>query len=132
MLLAWQFIDLGNGGDRAFAPMTAVWLMAVPIADTLRLMSQRWLKGGSSMEADQYHLHHAFLKAGFSVNQTVAAITMLVLFTTGIGLAGQFFGWPEYLMFYAYMVFGLIYLYIMRRCWRDGRFLGREINNELS
>jgi len=131
MLLAWQFIDLGNGNNRAFAPMTAVWLMAVPMADTIRLMTQRWLRGGSSLEADQYHLHHAFLKAGFTVNQTVVAITMLVLFTTGTGLAGQIFAWPEYLMFYAYMVFGLIYLYLMRRCWRDGRFLGREINHEL-
>ena len=27
LLLAWQFIDLGNGDDRAFSPMTAVWLL---------------------------------------------------------------------------------------------------------
>jgi len=127
LFLAWQFIDLGNGADRAFAPMTAVWLLGVPIADTIRLMTQRWHKGGSSMEADQFHLHHAFLKAGFSVNQTVAAITVLVLFTTTIGLTGQLLAWPEYLMFYGYITLGAFYFFIMHRCWRDGRFLGRNL-----
>jgi len=129
--LAWQFIDLGNGDDRAFAPMTAVWLLGVPLIDTIRLMAHRWRRGGSSMEADQYHLHHAFLKAGFSVNQTVTGIALLVLFTTAVGLAGQIRGWPEYLMFYVYIVFCLAYLYIMRRCWVHGRFLGRDVAEEL-
>ncbi len=132
LFLAWQFIDLGNGETRAFAPMTAVWLLGVPLVDTIRLMSQRWHRGGSSLRADQYHLHHAFLKAGFTVNQTVAAMTLLVLFTTVVGLAGEVFGWPEFLMFYAYIIFGLVYLHIMRRCWIHGRFLGRDVARELN
>jgi UDP-GlcNAc:undecaprenyl-phosphate GlcNAc-1-phosphate transferase len=131
MFLAWQFIDLGNGDDRAFAPMTAVWLLGVPLVDTIRLMTQRWRRGDSSMQADQYHLHHAFLKAGFSVAQTGAGITVLVRFTTTIGLTGQVLGWPEYLMFYGYIAFGLVYLRIMRRCWHEGRFLGRKVDTEL-
>ena len=131
LFLAWQFIDLGNGDDRAFAPMTAVWLLAIPLLDTVRLMTQRWRSGKSSMEADQYHLHHAFLKAGFGVGVTAFLITLLILFTTVIGLAGEILGWPEYLMFYGYIAFGLFYLYIMRRCWKDGRFLGRNVAPEL-
>ena len=127
LFLAWQFIDLGNGDDRAFAPMTAVWLLAVPLVDTVRLMTQRWRRGESSMDADQYHLHHAFLKAGFSVNQTVAGITILVLITSAIGLAGEILDWPENLMFYGYITFGLMYLAVMRHCWTNGRFLGRDV-----
>ena len=132
MFLAWQFIDLGNGDDRAFAPMTAVWILGVPLVDTIRLMTQRWRSGGSSLQADQFHLHHAFLKAGFSVTQTVVAITLLALFTTTIGLTGQLLEWPEYLMFYGYIAFGLVYLHIMRRCWRDGRFLGRDVAKNIN
>jgi len=132
MFLAWQFIDLGNGEERAFAPITAVWLLGIPLLDTIRLMTERWRRGGSALAADQFHLHHAFLKAGFSVAQTGAAITLLVLFTTTIGLTGQLLGWPEYLMFYGYMAFGLVYLCIMRRCWRDGRFLGRDVARKVA
>ena len=81
---------------------------------------------------DQHHLHHAFLKAGFSVAQTGAAITLMVLFTTTIGLAGLLLEWPEYLMFYGYLGLCGVYLLIMRRCWRHHRFLGRDVASELS
>lgn len=126
LLLAWQFIDLGNGTDRAFAPMTAVWLLGIPLLDTTLLMVRRKLNGGSPFTADQHHLHHAFLRAGFSVKQTTLIITGMVLATTTIGLTGQIRAWPEYLMFYAYIAFGLVYYRIMNRCWRDHRFLGRD------
>ena len=128
LFLAWQFIDLGNGDDRAFEPMTAVWLLGIPLLDTLRLMWQRWRRGDSLFAADQFHLHHAFLKAGFSVRQTWAAIICLVLFTTAIGLTGHIMHWPEYLMFYGYIVFSLVYLRVMCRCWRDYQFLGRRLS----
>jgi len=127
MFLAWQFIDLGNGADRAFQPMTAVWLLGIPLLDTTRLMHDRWRRGRSPFAADQFHLHHAFLKAGFSVRQTWLAITGLVLLTTAIGLAGQILGWAEYLMFYGFIAFGLVYWGVMRHCWRGGHFFGRTM-----
>jgi undecaprenyl-phosphate alpha-N-acetylglucosaminyl 1-phosphatetransferase len=130
LFLAWQFIDLGNGDDRAFAPMTAVWLFGLPMLDTTYLMRRRWRRGGSAFDADQFHLHHAFLKAGFSVFQTWAAIAALVLLSTVIGLAGHLLGWPEYLMFDGYIVCGLFYYHFMDRCWRKKRFLGRKMATE--
>ena len=131
LLLAWQFIDLGNGADRAFAPMTAVWLLGIPLLDTTLLMVRRKLQGGSPFDADQHHLHHAFLRAGFSAKQTTLIITGLVLITTTIGLSGQILAWPEYLMFYAYIAFGLLYYRTMSRCWRDHRFLGRDVATDI-
>ena len=127
LFLAWQFIDLGTGEDRAFAPMTAVWLLGIPLLDTTLLMVRRWRAGGSAMAADQMHLHHAFLKAGFSVLQATLIMTALVLATTVIGLAGHILAWPEYWMFYSYIAFGLIYNRIMDICWNKGRFLGRSV-----
>ena len=131
LLLAWQFIDLGSGDDRAFAPITAVWLLGIPLLDTTLLMVRRKLNGGSPFAADQHHLHHAFLRAGFSVTQTTIIITGLVLITTTIGLTGQILAWPEYLMFYAYIAFGLVYYRTMSRCWRDHRFLGRDVASDM-
>lgn len=131
LFLAWQLIDLGNGEDRAFVPMTAVWLLGIPLLDTTRLMTQRWRAGGSALAADQFHLHHAFLKSGFSVVQTWFAIMGLALFTTFVGLAGHILAWPDYLMFYGYLVFCLVYLRVMHRCWHDGRFLGRDVSSDV-
>ena len=128
--LAWQFIDLGNGDDRAFAPITAVWLFGIPMLDTTYLMRRRWRRGDSAFDADQFHLHHAFLKAGFSVGQTWLAMAFLVLLSTSIGITGHLLAWPEYLMFYGYVLFGLAYYRTMDRCWKNKRFLGRPVVSE--
>jgi len=132
LFLAWQCIDLGSPPNRALSPMTAVWLLAIPLVDTMRLIVHRWRLGRSSMQADTYHLHHAFLKAGFSVFETTISITLIVLFTATIGLTGEILAWPSYKMFYGFVAFSLIYLYIMHRCWKHGRFLGRKVAPELS
>ena len=127
LLLAWMFIDLGNGADRAFAPMTAVWIIGLPLLDTTRLIGRRWLSGRSALSADQQHLHHAFLRAGFSVRCTWLSIaTGSALFALA-GIAMERCGLAEYLRFYLYVGCGIAYLLWMEGAWRKGRFLGRNI-----
>lgn len=125
LFLAWMFIDLGNGADRAFAPMTAVWIIGLPLLDTTRLIGTRWLRGQAATAADQQHLHHALLMAGFSVPWTSC---LIALATAMFALAGILFErcqLPEYLSFYAFIACGLVYFAVMQRAWRQRRILGR-------
>ena len=99
--LAWCFITLGNdhneAGQRAFMPITAVWLFAVPLLDTTTVMWRRWRSGESALVADQHHFHHAFLRAGFTVRQTWLGITGLALLLAAVGLAFELAALPDYL-----------------------------------
>jgi len=138
-ILAWCLISLGGGvevsehvndegliGNRAFMPMTAVWLIAVPLLDTSTLMWRRWRSGQSAFAADQYHLHHAFLRAGYSVGETWLGITLLTLLLAGIGVALEFSGFPGYVSFYVFMAVALTYYFYIRHCWITQRMLGRD------
>jgi UDP-GlcNAc:undecaprenyl-phosphate GlcNAc-1-phosphate transferase len=129
MFLAWMFVDLGNGDDRAFEPMTAVWIFGLPLLDTTRLMATRWRSGKSTMAADQQHLHHAFLRAGFSVRQAWLAVSALAAGSALAGLAFEKSGLPTYIGFYTYVVLGVIYLRWMRSAWQVRRFLGRTFSD---
>lgn len=130
--LAWMFIDLGNGSregfERAFAPMTAVWLFGVPLLDTTRLMRNRWKAGRSAFDADRRHLHHAFIDAGFSVGQAWWGVVGLSALFAAIGMAFELGGVPEYVSFYAFLAAGLVYLRVMQRSFREARFLGRSLD----
>lgn len=127
--LAWAFIDLGNGSregvERVFAPMTAVWLIGVPLLDTTRLMRNRWKAGRSAFEADREHLHHAFLAAGFSVGQAWWRIVGLSALFAAVGVIFELTGVPEYVSFYVFIATGFVYLSIMKRAFAEERFLGR-------
>ncbi len=128
--LAWLFVDLGNGSragvERAFAPMTAVWIIGVPLLDTTRLMRNRWKAGKSAFEADRHHLHHAFLAAGFSVGQAWWGIVGLSAAFAAVGVAFEWLGVPEWARFYVFIAVGFVYLRVMKKAWSEGRFLGRD------
>jgi UDP-GlcNAc:undecaprenyl-phosphate GlcNAc-1-phosphate transferase len=125
-ILAWFFISAGNGERQIFMPMTAVWLFAVPLLDTSTLIWSRWRQGQSALAADNQHLHHAFLRAGFSVEATWLCITSLALFLALLGAAIEISSLPRYLSFYIFMLVAFIYYFYLRHSWKSQRFLGRH------
>ncbi|NNK37412.1 MAG: undecaprenyl-phosphate alpha-N-acetylglucosaminyl 1-phosphate transferase, partial [Xanthomonadales bacterium] len=129
-VLAWFFIalsqdDPANGATRAFAPIIAIWLFGLPLMDTTYVMIRRALKREPIFGADRRHLHHLFLRSGFTVRQTWAAMVGAALVMALVGIAGELLGWPEWGMFYAYIGLAFIYLFWMNRSWKNRRFLGR-------
>ena len=129
-LLAWCFIVLGNDrpylAERALMPMTAVWLFAVPLLDTTTQMWRRWRMGRSPISADQHHLHHAFLRAGYSTGETWLNISLLALVLAGAGVLLEVSGAPDYLSFWLFMAVAYGYYFYMRRTWARQQFLGRH------
>jgi UDP-GlcNAc:undecaprenyl-phosphate GlcNAc-1-phosphate transferase len=134
-LLAWCFIALGNDhnetAQRAFMPMTAVWLFAIPLLDTATNIWRRWRAGESALKADQHHLHHAFLRAGFSVRQSWLMITAAAVLAAAIGLIFEVTGAPDYLSFWTFMAVAFAFHFYMRQTWRNSRFLGREFTDHV-
>ena len=57
-------------------------VMCIPVADTLRVMSARILKGKSPFSPDKTHLHHLFIELGFNHISTaliIIAINSIVI-----------------------------------------------------
>lgn len=52
-------------------------ILAVPVFDTLRVMTARMLKGRSPFSADKTHLHHMFIGLGFS--HPLTALNIIIL-----------------------------------------------------
>jgi UDP-GlcNAc:undecaprenyl-phosphate GlcNAc-1-phosphate transferase len=71
-------------------------------------------------------LHHAFLRAGFSVGQAWLGITLLAVILAGIGIGFEVSRLPEWLSFYAFMLVAFSYYFYMKHSWGSQRFLGRH------
>ena len=107
LLLGWLAVRLAMAERPALTPITAVWILALPIGDTVTLLVRRALRGRNPFNADSQHLHHILLALGLSPGQTVAALALLSFTFGAAGLAAAALGVPEYVMFYLYMA-GLI------------------------
>lgn len=66
---------------------TAIMVMIIPVFDTLRVIILRLRSGLSPFHADRNHLHHQFLKLGFSHSKSVIMITGIHLFFVALAIA---------------------------------------------
>jgi len=131
-VMAWFFIALSqdvpaDGIERAYAPITAVWLFGLPLMDTTYVMIRRARAGEPVFGADRWHLHHLFLRTGHSVRMTWAVMVGAALLRALVGVYAELRGWPEWGMFYAYVLMCLGYFIWMERVWKARRFLGRGV-----
>ena len=103
MLLAWYSIKLAGSSASAINPITAVWILAVPLLEMGSVMLLRLSQRKSPFHADQQHMHHILLKAGYSVNQVVAIKIGFSLMYGMIGIAAERYGVPEAVMFFGFL-----------------------------
>jgi len=110
-VISWYMIRLSQGPDAVIKPITAVWILALPICDTLTVMIRRALLRKSPLQADRTHYHHLFQAAGMSVNSVLFILLLTTLGFGGIAYSIQDIPGMEKYMFYGYLFFVLIYYF---------------------
>lgn len=129
-VLSWFLITLSQGDERAMSPVTALWLFAVPLFETLTMMIRRVRHGRSPFSADREHVHHMFELAGFSKHMTLLIIVSTSILFAAVGLLGHFLQILEPVMFYSFLaVFGG-YLGLIKQGWRVLRKEGMKGKGE--
>jgi UDP-GlcNAc:undecaprenyl-phosphate GlcNAc-1-phosphate transferase len=126
--LAWFAIDIFLNTQSHIYPITFAYIFALPIFDAITLIIRRIIKRKSPLSADREHIHHIFLRAGYSYNTTVYGIISLNILYAAIGIAGWYFGVPEPFMFIFLIICFSIHLYFVMHAWRFMRALKRLHN----
>jgi UDP-GlcNAc:undecaprenyl-phosphate/decaprenyl-phosphate GlcNAc-1-phosphate transferase len=126
-LLACLLIASSQGDNRAFTPTIALWLVALPLGDTIAVGARRLASGRSPFHADRTHLHHLALSAGLSHRQTLFLLSAMSMFYIMIGLAGWVFHVSDLALLGLVLFFSLHNLWWTGRAWTVRRFLGRRV-----
>ncbi len=99
-----------KGSASAFNSVTVLWFIAVPLMDMAAVMIRRIRDGSSPFKPDRGHLHHLFIKMGFSQHQTLFIISALSMIFAIIGVWSDFSKVKESTMFVAFLVLFCLYL----------------------
>lgn len=98
-MLSVKYFAGEESGRFGFIPFTLA-VMAIPVFDTLRVMTARIIKGVSPFNPDKTHLHHAFIGLGLSHFATTLSILALngiiiivwfALYLCGAGVDAQLY-----------------------------------------
>jgi len=104
--LAWMMVSLSQDPQSAVAPVTLLWLAALPIFDMVSTSLGRTLRGESPMNADRTHLHHRLLHKGYSVRATLAVLAALAILWAVSGIALDRAPLPEWVSLVGFFVAG--------------------------
>ena len=116
--LAWYLIMLSQGEGAVIRPADALWLIAVPLLDTMAIMGRRMRHGRSPFSADREHLHHILLLAGFGANRTVLIILACHLSCILVAVASIRFQVREWIVFALFVGAFAAYFMSMNYAWK--------------
>ena len=116
-VIVWLLILGTQQETKYFRTVTALWIIAVPLMDMAAIMIRRIRKGNSPFKPDRKHLHHIFLRAGLTSQQSLIVIIIASLFFTAFGLFGELFEISEWVMLISFIVLFLFYYYSLHRIW---------------
>ncbi len=116
-LLAWLLVYFSQAPVEVIKPVTALYLVALPIYDTIFVMVRRFVRGVSPFMPDKTHLHHFFMSKGLSQNKTLALILSMhaLMIVFAVFIINQ---WQEYIQFYLFVLFSIIYYLVLKKAWR--------------
>ncbi|MDB5562036.1 MAG: Phospho-N-acetylmuramoyl-pentapeptide-transferase [Hyphomicrobiales bacterium] len=106
---AYFIVTLSSGPEHVSFPLL-LWVIVVPLTDTLVLMVRRIAAGRSPMSADRWHLHHLILDRGLPPAVTTAVIIAISATCGGVAYAGLVLALPDYLMLIG--LFGPVALHV--------------------
>lgn len=113
--LAWLCINVSQGSVKAAAPVTTLWILALPLYELVWTTVRRTIRGISPFKADDNHFHHLLLKAGFGVRGAFVILVVLAALLASLGVVGEKIGMPEHISFLLLALMGVGTVRLMYR-----------------
>ena len=124
--IIWILLETTQGVTHPITPVTALWLIAIPLMDMVAIMYRRLRKGMSPFSADRQHIHHLIMRAGFTSRGAFVLITLAAALLAGVGVLGEYLAFiPEWVMLLLFLFAFILYGYCIKRAWRVARMIKR-------
>lgn len=116
--LIWGILSATQSdGDNLVRPVTALWIIALPLMDMVAIMIRRMRRGDSPFKPDREHLHHIFQRLGYSSRQTLVIICAMAVVMSCIGIVAELLLIPEPIMLLLFVALLVGYVYTLQHIW---------------
>jgi UDP-GlcNAc:undecaprenyl-phosphate GlcNAc-1-phosphate transferase len=116
LLLAAASAQVGQ--TKLIQPVTALFIVAVPLYDMVFTSLRRIIRKGSPFAADRSHIHHLMQDLGFSDRRALVIIIGIHLSVTFTGLMLHQASTPEHHQFAIFLGFFGLYCLLSSQLWR--------------
>ena len=118
-LFVWYLIRDTQLIDPKMMPVTALYVMGIPIMDMTVTVVNRLRRGASPFEPDRTHIHHVLVNSGLSARQTYWCVVGIAAVLNVMGIIFHYVELAAYLQFLVYWVF--FFTYFIFVSWRKSK-----------
>lgn len=108
-----------------FEPVTALWLVAVPLMDMVVTFVRRIRHGKSPFHPDRTHVHHIFLRARFTKQATLMIILGWAALLAVLGIGMDKLGAPAWLSFLLFLGAFAMHAAVINNAWKISKWVHR-------
>jgi UDP-GlcNAc:undecaprenyl-phosphate/decaprenyl-phosphate GlcNAc-1-phosphate transferase len=113
--VAWLCVRVSQRASAQIAPVTMLWLVALPMYELLWTTLRRLARGVSPFLADRDHFHHLLVRSGLGVRGAFAVFVALATLLAGLGIAVNGFDLPDFVSVLLFMMSGVGVTWLMTR-----------------
>ncbi|MGF1790018.1 UDP-N-acetylglucosamine--undecaprenyl-phosphate N-acetylglucosaminephosphotransferase [Photobacterium profundum] len=115
----WLLIEATQGVDSTpIRPVTALWIIALPLMDMATIMVRRIRKGQSPFKPDREHLHHICQRIGLSSHMSLFVICLCASIMAGVGIWSDVTQMNETVMFGSFLAVFAVYFWVISHIWK--------------
>lgn len=107
----------------AFRPVTALWIIGLPLMDMVGVMVRRLRKGQSPLRPDRNHLHHILLHAGFTARESLLLIIFANFCVVIFGVYSEKKQISEWMSMGLYLILIIAYSISIANAWKLGLWI---------
>lgn len=123
-------VRYSQGSKQVMMPVTALWLVAVPLMDIFVTCIRRVRHGKNPFHPDRTHVHHIFMRAGLSNRSTLLLILSIQAIAAAIGIVLEILQAPDFLSLICFVGLFLAYLQFIKHAFKAAKWMRRTLRKE--
>lgn len=127
----WLLLIASQENSAVMHPVTALWLITLPLLDMVRVMMSRLMQGVSPFHPDREHLHHIVMRAGFGAVSTLVILTTLQVVSASFGLILHIYNVPDGLQLFIFILTYFILHYSVKVLRNNSTLLEKKNTNSI-
>ncbi|MFB9213696.1 UDP-N-acetylglucosamine--undecaprenyl-phosphate N-acetylglucosaminephosphotransferase [Vibrio sinaloensis] len=109
LVFATQDVELDRFSTPPMKPVTALWIIAIPLMDMALVMLRRMLTGHSPFCADRTHIHHVLISFGMPAKVVLVTVFSFAFLIAMIGVLLDVSATPESTSFLLFLLLFCVY-----------------------
>ena len=113
-MAAWSLVVLSQNENMLFPPVTALWLILLPLIDAMSTFINRIWNSKSMFTGDRSHIHHMLLDSGLEKWKVLLIFLLISILSSSFAVFSVMYNISEYFQFYGFLTIWFMYFLLIK------------------